>query len=99
MTSKSDGISDWYDDTEEFSSWSDANVYVYDYSLAEYGEKRVYSNGTALPPISGSIYNPAEDEDGNINWDIVESEDIDPVWAFVRADDFEIKDVVIYMPD
>ncbi len=99
MTSKSDGISDRYYDTEEFSSLSDSNVYVYDYSLAEYGKKRVYSNGTVLPSITDSRYNPAEDEDGNINWDIVESEDIDPVWAFVRVDDFEIKDVVIYMPD
>lgn len=97
ITSKNDGISDLYSDTKEFVVDQNTNVYEYSYGAKPGAGVRV-SNST-FTSISDAYIRPAEDDDGNIIWDKIESENLSPVWAFVRADDFEIKDVVIYMPD
>ena len=83
--------------TEEFVVDQNTNVYEYSYGAKPGAGVRV--SNSIFSSISDAYIRPAEDNDGNIIWDKIESENLSPVWAFVRADDFEIKDVVIYMPD
>lgn len=96
ILSKQNGVSNWKD-IDEFTIFSGACSYLYDYSAKPDKGMRVYTGG--IPTVSSNYLSYAEDMDGNILWDEVESNDIKPIFAFIRSDGYDIEDVVMYIPD
>ena len=77
-------------------SLKDANVYTYDYSYKAGKGLRV---STGAPSQSMSIFRNAYTDGTNsvVKWTTVDTEDIEPMMAFVREVDGDVTDVVYFI--